>query len=61
MIPNYLIQITDKFLIGASSSYPVNTSGGTTTHSHTVPSHVHPEGNHTHSLGDLLPHFYFFI
>lgn len=45
-------QITDKFLIGASATYPVNTSGGTTTHSHTVPSHVHPEGNHTHSLGD---------
>lgn len=46
------VQITDKFLIGASSTYPVNTSGGTTTHNHTVPSHVHPEGNHTHSLGD---------
>lgn len=44
-------QITDKFLIGASSSYPVNTSGGTTVHSHTtgnctlninqIPSHNH--------------------
>lgn len=37
-------QITDKFLLGAGGSYPVNSSGGETTHKLTVaemPSHSH--------------------
>lgn len=45
-------QITDKFLIGAGNLYPVNSTGGATTHNHKVPTHTHVVGNHTHSLGD---------
>lgn len=38
-------QISDKFLLGASSTYPVGTTGGSISHSHTIPAHNHILGD----------------
>jgi microcystin-dependent protein len=60
-----LPDLRDKFLFGASATYPVGSVGGTATHtlsaaempahSHTVNSHNHGGGNHSHSLAGGNP------
>lgn len=45
--------LTNRFLIGASSSYPVNSTGGEATHRLTtneMPSHNHTAGSHSHTI-----------
>lgn len=38
-------KITDRFLVGAGSTYPLNSTGGTVDHEHTSASHTHNAGN----------------
>ncbi|MBQ7030837.1 MAG: hypothetical protein IJN13_00500 [Bacilli bacterium] len=52
--PTYLFggswkQLTDRFLIGAGSSYSVNSTGGSSSHTHSGPNHCHSGPNHCHS------------
>ena len=41
--------LADRFLIGASASYPVGSTGGATSHDHTSPAHSHTVNSHTHT------------
>lgn len=56
-------KIEGKFLIGASTSYKVSTTGGSSSHTHTnsntgstvltvshIPQHAHSVGAHTHRI-----------
>lgn len=57
-------KIEGRFLLGASSTYAVNATGGSadavvvshshsnSAHTHTIASHIHSIGNHTHSIGN---------
>lgn len=57
-------KIEGRFLLGASSTYAVNSTGGSadavvvshshsnSAHSHTIASHTHSIGNHTHAIGN---------
>ena len=57
-------KIEGRFLLGASSTYKVNATGGSadavvvshshsnSAHTHTIASHTHSIGNHTHSIGN---------
>ena len=45
-LPNY----TDVSVIGSSISFPVNSTGGSSTHTHSVPSHSHTVPSHTHPV-----------
>lgn len=38
-------KITDRFLVGAGSSYPLGQAQGAASHSHTTPNHSHGAGN----------------
>lgn len=45
-------RLEDRFLVGASSTYVINTTGGEATHTLTVaemPSHTHTQNSHTHT------------
>ena len=44
-------QITDRMIMAAGSSYTVNTTGGTATHTHT-------SAAHTHDAGSISPQIY---
>lgn len=49
-------QITDKMIMAAGSTYTVNTTGGTTTHTHTTGSHaltIAETPAHTHTRGTM--------
>jgi len=47
--------LVDRFVVGAGSTYSVNTTGGSTTHTHTEQS----AGNHTHTIWQYARYYNF--
>ena len=46
------VQITDKFIVAAGSTYKVGNSYGAASHTHTSAAHTHTVNGHTHSTGN---------
>ncbi len=45
------VQLLDRFLVGAGSSYGIGATGGSSSHTHTSANHSHSSAWHTHGLG----------
>ena len=46
------VQITDKFIVAAGSTYKAGSSYGAASHTHTSAAHTHTVNGHTHSTGN---------
>lgn len=46
------VQITDKFIVAAGSTYQAGSSYGAASHTHTSAAHTHTVNGHTHSTGN---------
>lgn len=50
------VQITDKFIVAAGSTYKVGSSYGAASHTHTSAAHTHTTGNHTLTVAEMPSH-----
>ena len=46
-------QINNRFLVAQGTSFSAGSTGGSTSHSHTVNSHRHTAASHTHGTGSM--------
>lgn len=50
------VQITDKFIVAAGSTYKVGSSYGAASHTHTSAAHTHTTGNHILTVAEMPSH-----
>lgn len=50
------VQITDKFIVAAGSTYKAGSSYGAASHTHTSAAHTHTTGNHILTIDEMPSH-----